>query len=302
MEQSTLETISIIALVVAMIVFIAVVVRWVVKKYFGGSWVDRFIGGARVRALIKVKTTDIEKFGNHCKTLQDSIINGTPIDPKTVVTILNTIYITFRYSNSAYTNAIIGSGTESRKQLAEIRQKLAEPRQKLAETVTEGLKAAPLAALILMGCPYMFKLNIQTLLDTKSYYQFLIGTTEYKDVIVKLGIEGADGAAKKADEDAKKAAALLAKYFDPICASINTNVSSAINNVFIRNTWSNDTMALKTVATLIQKLEEDNKIGFDAKNAANALKNIVIPDVYDTLMTNGGNMALDETVILLKDL
>ena len=275
MEHDDLKVISITALVLAVISFMTLVIRWIVKRWFVGSWADKIIGG--VRKQFTLKESDIAEFGARCKALQKDIIDGTRIDPSTMGPILNTIYVAF-YCGKYYKYYLPRKPSKT-------------TLKELCDKVTNGLTEAPLAAFILIACPYMFMPDIRKLLDYNAYCEMLKETP--KNVASELGI--------KIDDDTERQKALMERYFDPISKAITEKVSSELTKDFIYN-WSKNRVTLNTVDYAFMTCMAGNTIGFTAEKAADALIGIVIADVYEALARKGAYIRLDQTAPLLEKL
>lgn len=285
MNQNTLEAISIAALVVSLVVLMVLVVRWIVKRWFVGSWADKIIGGGR--DAFEVSIEDIEtKLKDRCKALQDAIINGTPITYETMEPIINAIYLAFRADCRLY-NRI----TED--WYPPLTIYFPEDRQRICRIVTSALKSAPLAALILMASPYMFRRKIRRLFDSEPIYRMLVNTACSRVESEILGF--------KSESEMKRIEQLTATYFDPIYQSIHDNVSSSFTHEFICEQWSNRSATLMSIASALM-INLDNKLGYTIEKATNALKEIVIPDVYELLRSEGATLTLDNRLTRLDNL
>ena len=279
MEQCTLELISIVALVVALIAFMIVMAVWVNAKRFIGSGVYDKMGGGRHFGTVFVVDNDITNFKDNCEKIQNAILSGETLVELDMIRIVNVICLTIYTNDNDFKKSITPLNTYSK-----------HTRQDLLYIIRDGLRSMPLAAFIIMACPYMFNTNIRNAYNYKSYYHMLIELPTFPTSFMKkVKTEN-----KMIKTIADQREFLKNNYFKPICDEIYNKVSNKITDSYIRGTWSNDDLTLGAITMIFSYMLENNTLGTTAKKVANALQNIVIPDVYVTIISNGDNLPTNE--------
>lgn len=258
MDQNTLEAISITALVIAVIIFMILILRWVVKKWFAGSWADKIIGGKRM-GKIYIFDDDINKFKEYCERLQDCIISGVAITESDMTKMVNVIYLAIGATDSQFNVAV-----------KPLKKDTPKTRQALFGIIEDGLVSAPLTALLLTATPYMFTKNIRKEMGSESFCEML-------------------NRAYKRDKEP------LNLLFNAICDKIH-EVNPNITKNMIQTKWSDSDVSLLNVSMMFSLIIDNGSFMLTAENVAKALEPIVIPPVYEAIISNGDSITGDTTI------